>query len=152
MSKANPSFAHLQARFSVKSAHLALNKVLATPWLWALSASLAGFVTFGCGTPTAYFAVSAPSTATKGSPFAVTVTAMAGGRRDTSINSWVQFTSSDPAAVLPPDHLFTAADAGSYTWPNFTLMTPGSQSITVTVISSPIINGTAKVTVTANSK
>jgi len=152
MSKASSSFAHFTARFSAKSAHLVSAKVLATPWLWLLSASLAGFVTLSCGTPTAYFVVTAPSSVTAGSPFAVTVTAMAGGRRDTSINSWVQFTSSDPEAVLPVYHLFTATDAGSYTWPNYTLMTPGSQSITATVIGTPVINGTAKVIVIANSK
>ena len=152
MFHAHPGSAHLKPRYSGKSARRGLNSVLVVLRRWALSASVAGFVTFGCGTPAAYLVVSAPSTAITGSPFTVTVTAMVGGSQDKSINSAIHFTSSDPAAVLPLDHQFTAADAGSYTWPNgFSLKTPGSQSITATITTSSVINGTAKVTVTAST-
>ena len=107
---------------------------------------------FGCGTPSANLVISAPSTSVAGSPFTVTVTAMAGGSRDTIINSPIQFSSSDRAAVLPGIYYFTANDAGSHTFPNgVTLMTPGSQSITATVIGASGLNGSTNVTVTAAS-
>ncbi len=107
-------------------------------------------MTFGCGTPTANLVISAPSTAVAGSPFTVTVTAMAGGNRDTIINSPIQFSSSDSAAVLPIPYLFTASDAGSHTFTNgVTLMTAGRQSITAIVLGAPGINGTVTVTVSA---
>jgi hypothetical protein len=75
-------------------------------------------MTFGCGTPLAILNFSAPATATAGSPFTVTVTVTVGAKRDTIINSYITFTSSDPAAVLPGLYRFTAADAGSHTWTN----------------------------------
>lgn len=115
--------------------------------LWALSTALAGLITSGCGTH-ATLDVTAPSNAVAGSPFTVTVTALVGGRRDTVINSPIHFTSSDTAAVLPPDYYFNANDAGSHTFPNgVTLKTPGSQSISVTVFDASGINGTANISV-----
>jgi hypothetical protein len=74
--------------------------------------------------------LSAPLTATAGTSFSVTVTALdsfnnpAAGYRGT-----VHFTSSDVNAVLPADYLFTGADAGAHTFA-VTLKTAGSQSIT----------------------
>jgi hypothetical protein len=104
---------------------------------------------FGCGTP-ATLHITAPSNATAGSPFTVTVTAMVGRSRDKVINSPIHFTSSDSAAVLPPDYYFTAQDAGSHTFTNgVTLKTAGSQSITATTIGASALNGTATVTVSA---
>lgn len=104
---------------------------------------------FGCGTH-ATLTVAAPLSAITYSPFTVTVTAMVGQSRDTIINSSVLFTSSDKAANLPPVYLFTANDAGSHTFTNgVTLKTAGSQTITVTVIGAPGINGTATVTVSS---
>jgi hypothetical protein len=115
-----------------------------------LTVLVAGVVTFGCGTPHATLNIAAPSSAVAGSPFTVTVTAIYEGRQDTVINSSIHFTSSDPAAVLPPDYYYTTNDAGSHTFPNgVTLKTPGSQSITATVVGGPGINGTANVTVSA---
>jgi hypothetical protein len=43
----------------------------------------------------------------------------------------VTFTSTDPAALLPADYTFTAADAGTQTF-QATLVTAGTRSITVT--------------------
>lgn len=107
---------------------------------------------FGCGTPHATFDITAPSSAPAGSPFTITVTAMVGANRDTVINSPVHFTSSDSAAVLPPDYYFTANDAGSHTFINgVTLITDGSQTITGTDIGAPGINGTASITVSAST-
>jgi hypothetical protein len=150
VSRANAGFGRFVEKFSSKSASLGLGKVLVVLRPWVLSAAVAGLVPFGCGTPTASLVISAPSTVIAGSSFTVTVTAMAGGSRDRVINSAIHFTSSDTAVVLPLDYQFAATDAGSHTFVNaFTLMTPGSQSITATVTTSSVINGTAHVTVTA---
>lgn len=105
-------------------------------------------MTFGCANPHAILNFTAPSTATAGSPFTVTVIVTIDGKRDTIINSYISFTSTDSAAVLPPRYLFTPADAGSHTWTNgITLMTPGSQSISATIFDATGINGTVDVTV-----
>jgi hypothetical protein len=102
----------------------------------------------GCGNAHAILNFTAPPTVTAGSPFTVTVTATVDGKRDTIINSFIMFTSSDPAAVLPSPYRFTASDAGSHTWTNgFTLMTPGNQTISATISDASGINGTANVTV-----
>jgi len=137
-------------RFSGKSARLGRGHLLAARLLWALSAAIAGLVAFSCGSPVANLEISAPSSAIAGSPFTVTVTVMADGRRDTIFNSPIRFTSSDSAAVLPSEYTFTAADAGSHTFTNgVTLMTAGSQSIKATDPNAPSITATANVTVTA---
>lgn len=116
--------------------------------VWSLA--LVILLTFACGTEHAVLDVAAPPTATAGSPFTVTVDVIIGQRRDTVINSRIHFTSSDPGAVLPADYYFTRSDAGSHTWPNgVTLMTPGKQTITATIIMATGITGTANVTVSS---
>ena len=119
-------------------------------WLqtYKLTAAVAIAMTLSCGTPHAVLDFTAPSNATAGVPFTVTVTVIYEGKRDTIINSYISFTSSDPAAVLPPEYRFTPADAGSHTWTNgFTLMTPGNQTISATIYDATGINGTADVSV-----
>jgi hypothetical protein len=102
----------------------------------------------GCGTPHAVLNFTAPSAVVAGSHFSVTVTATIDGRRDTIINSYIHFTSSDPSAVLPPDYQFTPADAGSHTWTNaFALKTQGDQTISASIFDAAGINGTANVSV-----
>lgn len=148
----NASFVRSVVRFSGKSARPGLGNALAALRLWALSASVAGLATFGCGTQHATLYLSAPSTAIAGSPFTVTVTAMIGGSRDRVINSPILFTSSDSAAVLPAFYGFTANDAGSHTFTNgVTLMTPGSQSITATIKDASALTATANVIVSATT-
>ncbi len=148
MSKANRGTMRVDARPSGRCALRGLDGRLALH-LCALSL-VAGLVTFGCGTTPATLHITAPSQAAAGSPFTVTVTAMVGGSRDTVINSSIHFTSSDRAAVLPPDYYFTVQDAGSHTFTNgVTLRTAGSQSITATTNGAPGLNGTANVTVSA---
>jgi len=150
VSNANAGFVGVDARFSGKSDRRGLGNVLAALRLWALSAAVAGLVTFGCGTQQATLYIKAPSTAVAGSPFTVTVTAMIGESPDTVINLPILFTSSDSAAVLPPFIGFTAADAGSLTFTNgVTLMTPGKQSITATIKDASALTATAYVTVSA---
>jgi len=116
--------------------------------LCALIAALAIMIAFGCGTTHATLQFSAPSTATVGVPFTVTITVLYKGQPDTIINSQIHFTSSDPAAVLPSDYYFTPADAGSHTWINgFTLSTPGNQTISGAIFKATGINGSATIVV-----
>ena len=144
-------FGRSVARFSVKSAGRGPSKRRAAFRLWALSAIVSAFAPFGCGTP-ATFHITAPSNVVAGEPFAVTVTALVGGNRDTVINSAIHFTSSDRAAVLPPDYYFTANDAGSHTFFNGVILkTPGTQSITATTIGAPGLNATANIIVSAST-
>jgi hypothetical protein len=118
------------------------------PHLSALSLVLVTALTFGCDTTHATLDFIAPSTATAGTPFTVTVTVLYRGKPDTVINSHIHFTSSDPAAVVPGDYYFTPADAGSHTWTNgFTLNTPGSQVISGDIFDATGINGSATIAV-----
>jgi len=112
--------------------------------------SLVGCLLLGvsCANPHAVLQLTAPSRARAGSPFTVTVTALINGQPDTIINSPVHFTSSDPGALLPPDYLFTTADAGSHTFTNgFILMTTGNQTISGTIHDASGINGNLSVLV-----
>jgi hypothetical protein len=97
--------------------------------------------------PATQFLVSAPDTATAGSPFPVTVEAVdANGDLDTGYNGTVHFASSDGDALLPDDYTFTDADQGVQTF-FVTLMAEGDQTVTATdpVIGS--ISGGLVVTV-----
>lgn len=102
----------------------------------------------GCGTTHAVLNFTAPHAITAGSPFSVTVTVTVNGNPDTIVNSRIHFTSSDPAAVLPGDYYFTAADAGFHTWTNgFTLTSPGNQTISGEIVDAVGINGMATISV-----
>ena len=116
---------------------------------WRVVVAVAAIVLMvSCGTPVTLLVVSAPSNATGGVPFAVTVTAQADGNLDKIFNMDVHFSSSDSAASLPIDYTFTAADAGSHTFTDgITLMTTGKQTITATATFAHSITGTATVTV-----
>ena len=73
-----------------------------------------------------------PSTTTAGSPNDLTVIAYGpDGKIDTDFTGTVEFTSSDPKAVLPASYTFTSADGGVHTFP-ISLHSAGLQSITVT--------------------
>jgi len=111
--------------------------------------SMCAVLLHGCGDPVLVLNLSAPASVVAGSPFAVTVTVTANGSRDTIFNSPVRFTSSDPAATLPIDYAFIAADAGSHTFTGVVLTTAGTQTIKVTDLIAPSINGTATIAVTA---
>lgn len=58
----------------------------------------------------------------------------------------VRFTSSDPQAALPLDYTFVAADNGVHIF-SVMLKVAGSQTITITDLSSGAITGAATVTV-----
>ena len=85
----------------------------------------------------------------------MTVTAKdAYGNTAAGYGGWIHLTASDPAATLPADYCFAAADAGvhklSYTLvPALVLRTPGSQTVrgrdavtaTITGVLSGILIG-----------
>jgi len=105
-------------------------------------------VTLSCATPHATLVITAPSAVTADTPFTITVTTLYQGKQDTAINSVVEFTSSDKAAILPPNYRFVPSDAGVHTFTNgVTMKTPGNQTITATIYMASGINGTATVTV-----
>jgi hypothetical protein len=102
----------------------------------------------GCATPHAILDFVAPSSVTAGAPFSVTVNVIYQGKPDRVINSHIHFTSSDSAAVLPPDYYFTPSDAGSHTWVNgFILSTQGKQTISGYIFDARGINGSATISV-----
>jgi hypothetical protein len=100
--------------------------------------------------PTSKLLVSAPSAATAGAGFNVTVTAQdAAGSTTPAYLGTVRFTSSDSAAMLPASFTFVAADNGTHTFTGVVLKTAGSQSITATDTVTSAITGSASVSVSA---
>jgi hypothetical protein len=101
--------------------------------------------------PAAAFTLSGlASPVVAGQPASLTVTARDQfGNVATDYAGTVHFSSTDPAAVLPPNFTFTSADAGAHTFP-LTLSTPGPQSVTVTDVSAGI-TASASTTVQALS-
>jgi hypothetical protein len=137
-----------EIKASVAAGWLRRAQVLSSRCSCILSLALGISLTSGCATTHATLTFVAPSTATAGTPFTVTVNVVYQGKPDTVINSRIHFTSSDPAAILPPDYYFTPADAGSHTWTNgFTLMTTGNQTISGEIAAATGINGSAAITV-----
>ncbi len=90
--------------------------------------------------PATHFAVSAPSSATAGSAFTFTVTALdASNNPTTGYSGTVHFASSDGQAVLPAD---TTLTNGTGTF-SVTLKTAGSQTLTATDTTTSTITGTS---------
>ncbi|HEY6962615.1 MAG TPA: invasin domain 3-containing protein [Gaiellaceae bacterium] len=97
-------------------------------------------------------ATSAGAPDTAGSAFDATVTAKdAYGNTDTSYTGTVDFTSNDPAAVLPASYAFQAGDGGTRSFPGgVTLKTAGAaRTVTATDHANASITGTAHVDVSA---
>ena len=95
-----------------------------------------------------HFSVTAPVTATAGTPVSVIVTALsAGNTTATSYTGTVHFTSTDTVAVLPPDLTLTNG-VGTVT---AILKTAGNQAITATDTVNASITGTSSVTVSAGT-
>jgi hypothetical protein len=77
-----------------------------------------------------HFVVSAPSGATAGSAFDVTVTALDQFNNVvTGYAGTVHFTSTDAGATLPANYTFVAGDQGAHTF-SITLVKAGSQTVT----------------------
>jgi titin len=113
--------------------------------------NLLAVATYGRGVweiPTTRFAVATSTTpATSGTPFSLTVVAQdALGNPMPGYMGIVHFTSSAPAASLPADYTFTAADAGVHTF-SVTLDTAGNQTVTVTDTVSSSLTASAVVAV-----
>jgi hypothetical protein len=101
--------------------------------------------------PAVALQISAPPSATVGTPFDVSVTAVDPyGNTDTNYAGTITWTSTDPdpRVVLPADYPFKPGDQGQVTFPGgITLFTPGPQTLTVTDTVSGI-TGNATVNVT----
>ncbi len=103
----------------------------------------------GAATTLAVSGLQSPLTAGVSSP--ITVTAKdAFGNTATGYGGTVHFSSTDPLAVLPPNHAFVATDVGSYT-ATAILKTPGIQTVTTTDVVTSSITGGQTVTVTART-
>jgi hypothetical protein len=97
---------------------------------------------------TAQFKLTAPSSATHGVPFNVTLTAQDKyGNTTPAYTGTVHFTSSDGAAVLPANYTFISTDNGVHTVV-VTLNTVGTQTVTATdTVTSPVTGATGPITV-----
>ena len=119
-----------------------------------VSGSITGSLTVNVTNAT-HFLITAPSTATAGTAFTVTVTALnASGSLGTPYTGTVHFAMSDSAAAasFPADYTFVSGDGGVKTFTtNVKLVTVGTQSVTVTDTGNSGITGTVAVTVNANS-
>ena len=91
------------------------------------------------------FTVGAPASATAGTAFSVTVTALDGyGNAATGYTGTVHFTGGGAGATLPSDYTFVAGDNGSHTFTNgVTLTQAGNRTITATDTSTGSITGTS---------
>jgi subtilase family serine protease len=99
---------------------------------------------------TTHLSVALPSSSTAGAPFSVTVSILDSSNNLTpSYRGTVHFVSSDGAGqvVLPANYTFTAADAGVHTFTGVTLVTAGSQTVTVTDTVNASITGSAALTI-----
>ena len=84
------------------------------------------------GGPVDHLALNAPTIATAGTPFGITVRAEdVYGNTASGYTGTVGFSSSDPDAFLPTPYQFTANDFGAKTLGNLILRAAGTQTITV---------------------
>jgi hypothetical protein len=96
------------------------------------------------------FVLTAPATATAGTPFGLTVKAVDPFMQTAvGYTGTVTFTSADPhGATLPADYHFTLADGGVHTFAaGATLYTAGNWDVTATDTVTASITGAATVTV-----
>jgi hypothetical protein len=86
--------------------------------------------------PAAAFQLIAPTNASSGTPFGITVVAVDRfGNLDTNYQGTVTFSTSDmdPSVILPADYRFQPSDGGTAIFPNgITLITLGSETFTAT--------------------
>ena len=96
-------------------------------------------ILIGGAAPATHFSVTAPGTATSGTAFNVSVTALdASNAVATGYTGTVHFTSTDGQAVLPANSTL-ANGVGTF---SVTLKTIGSQTVTATDTVTPSITGT----------
>src|SRR5262249_56254978 len=83
------------------------------------------------GGPVDHLALNAPTIATAGTPFSVTVRAEdVYGNTASGYTGTVGFSSSDPNAFLPPAYQFTANDLGAKTLGGGILRAAGAEDLT----------------------
>jgi hypothetical protein len=136
---ANPSIFWAANEYSISSTDITIPN-----WgTWIASFSLQGGP---------HFTISAPASSAQGAPFTITVTALnPDNSTNTGYTGTVHFTSTDPAASLPANYTFSAADNGVHTFTNgVTLNTAGTQKVTATD-SVNGITGIATVAVSASA-
>jgi hypothetical protein len=104
-------------------------------------------------TQATHLSISAPSGATAGVAFSITVTALdANNNIATGYLGTIHFTSSDQrtGVALPADYTFTSGDNGAHTFTSgVTLVTAGSQTVTATDTGNSSITGKATAIVNA---
>ena len=94
------------------------------------------------------FEITVPASVTAGTPFALTLTAIAGtNNTQTNYTGTVQFTSSDANHTLPANYTFTSADQGVHTFTGLILRTAGTQSIGATDTVNGFTTGAVSLTV-----
>jgi hypothetical protein len=121
-----------------------LGGILATA-LVALLASLA-LPAGAAALPATHFMVTAPPTATAGSPFTFTVTAQdVNNATDTTYAGTVHFTSTDGAATLPANSMLSSG-VGTFT-NGATLRTAGIRTISATDTVLPVTGTSGPITV-----
>jgi Ca2+-binding RTX toxin-like protein len=99
--------------------------------------------------PTSQLVLSGIGSSASGGSIGVTVTARdAYGNATPGYQGTVHFSTSDPAAVLPDDYTFTPEWDGGVAFLDATLLTAGTQSITVADTANPGITATETVRVT----
>ena len=99
------------------------------------------------------FKLTAPASATPGTPFSLTVTAQnptSGGTMASFIGT-VKFASSDGAGVLPANYTFINSDQGTHMFSGVTLNTSGSQTITATDTVNSAVKASATISVGGGS-
>ena len=142
---ADSSLTNGQGTFSVTLTKAGAQTVTATD---TATASITGSVSVTVKPgAAASLTLGAPATATANQSFYVTVTAKDRyGNVATGYRGTVQFTSSDLLATLPANYTFTAGDAGAHSF-SVTLVTPPSESVTVTDTANASLTASAQITV-----
>jgi len=141
----NPTLASGQAMLQATLTKSGAQTITATD---AATASIAGDlrVTVAPGAA-ATMSLDAPGSAKVGQSFNITVTLKDPfGNVATGYRGTVHFTTSDPlpTAVVPTDHTFTIADAGTSSF-SATLWTPPSQTITVKDTTNAALTDTRRI-------
>jgi hypothetical protein len=99
----------------------------------------------------ARYLLSAPDSASAGSPLSVSVTVVdAFNNTVTGYGGAVRFSSSDPAAVLPANYTFALTDSGTHTF-TVSLYTAGSKTIAATDTANGSVAASATVVVSPSA-
>jgi hypothetical protein len=114
--------------------------ITATDTVTASITGTSSSVDVGPAPPPIHFAVSAPATAQSGTAFKFVVTALnTANDVDTKYSGTVQFSSTDPQAMLPANSTLTNG-TGTF---SATLQAAGGQTLTVTDAATASITGTS---------